>query len=346
MKPNCGKERKRPEFALRIISTCDFFARDVKWVVPVKTPIISVVVPTLNEKEDLPVLLQSLEKQTFTEFEIIVADAGSRDGTKGIAREHGGKVVKGGMPGVGRNRGADVARGEFLFFFDADVELPPDFLQKALDEMEERFLDLATCEFKPKSDLRLDEIMFRFANLTVKMNQDINPRAAGFCIFITRRLFRRVGGFDESLKLAEDHDLVQRAAKFRPLRVLNEAHLFVSVRRLEKEGRFNLAQKYGQVELHLLLKGKVKDEIVEYEFGKFGKDGEKSGKLLENFEKRIIHLEQVYNKFARTLDDASKSESKPDLLAQWKTGFDAAVEALGGLVNPPKGAQAIEDKSK
>ena len=168
----------------------------------------SVIIPALNEEEYLPVLLESLKQQTFQDFEIIVADAGSKDRTVKIARKYGAQVVPGGMPGVGRNRGAAVAKGEFLFFFDSDVELPADFMEQALAELDERFLDVATCEFTPKSDLKLDEVMFRFANLSVKMNQDINPRAAGFCIFITRRLFNRIGGFDETLKLAEDHDLV------------------------------------------------------------------------------------------------------------------------------------------
>lgn len=299
---------------------------------------ISIVIPTLNEEEDLPVLLESIKNQTYQgKVEVIVADAGSKDKTQKIAKQYGAKVVPGGMPGPGRNRGAEVATGEFLFFFDADVELPRDFLEKALAELNERFVDLATCEFKPKSDLRLDDIMFRFANLTVKMNQDLNPRAAGFCIFITRRLFRRIGGFDETLKLAEDHDLVQRASKFRPLRVLNSVNLSVSVRRLEKEGRLSLIQKYMQVEMHLLFKGNVREDIVDYEFGNFGTSKDGSTKILDDIEDRIIHLEQVYNEFSKTIDNAeSKHEAKPDLLEKWKTGFGAAMKALADLSGPKK----------
>ncbi|MCB1325647.1 MAG: glycosyltransferase [Spirochaetales bacterium] len=295
---------------------------------------ISVIIPTLNEEEDLPVLLESLKKQSFRDFEIIVADAGSKDGTVKIAKKGGAKVVPGGMPGPGRNRGAEVANGEFLFFFDADVDLPPDFLEKAYAEMQERFLDLATCEFRPKSDLRLDDVMFRFANLSVKMNQDLNPRAAGFCIFITRRLFRRIGGFDETLKLAEDHDLVQRASKFRRLRVLKNVDLSVSVRRLEKEGRFSLIQKYMQVEMHLLFKGNVREDIVEYEFGNF-EDKDKGGRVLDDIEARIIQLEKVYNEYTKNIDDA---EQNPDqtraMFDKWKAGLDSAVKAFTALVGP------------
>ena len=91
-------------------------------------PRISVVIPALNEEKFLPVLLESLKNQTFKDYEVIVADAGSKDKTLEIAHSYGARVVPGGMPGPGRNRGAEVATGEFLFFFDSDVLLPNDFL--------------------------------------------------------------------------------------------------------------------------------------------------------------------------------------------------------------------------
>ena len=69
-------------------------------------PTISIVIPTLNESEYLPKLLDSIKKQTFTDYEVIVADAGSKDGTVEAAEKEGALVGAGGMPGVGRNRGA------------------------------------------------------------------------------------------------------------------------------------------------------------------------------------------------------------------------------------------------
>jgi glycosyltransferase involved in cell wall biosynthesis len=95
----------------------------------------SVIIPTLNESDLLPGLLDRLDRQSFRDFEVIVADAGSKDGTQEICRSRGVVLVEGGMPAVGRNRGAAVARGERLFFLDADVMPPDDFLEKALEEM-------------------------------------------------------------------------------------------------------------------------------------------------------------------------------------------------------------------
>ena len=118
-------------------------------------PRISVVIPSLNEEKYLPILLESLKNQTFKDYEVIVADAGSKDQTIEIAKTYGAKVVAGGMPGPGRNRGAEAATGEFLFFFDSDVVLPTDFLEKAITEMDDLYIDLATCEFLPLIRLKM-----------------------------------------------------------------------------------------------------------------------------------------------------------------------------------------------
>jgi glycosyltransferase involved in cell wall biosynthesis len=173
------------------------------------------------------------------------------------------------MPAKGRNNGAREAKGDFYFFFDADVILQDDFLQKAYTEMQERFLDLATCEMIPLSDLHIDKILHNLVNFSIRMNQYANPHAAGFCILSTKRLFERTGGFDESLTMAEDHDFVKRASKFRPLRLVESTQISVSVRRLEKEGRTALIRKYLEVEWHRIFKGELKTEIIEYEFGNF-----------------------------------------------------------------------------
>jgi glycosyltransferase involved in cell wall biosynthesis len=293
---------------------------------------VSVVIPTLNEERDLPELMESLSKQTFKDFEIIVGDAGSTDKTKEIAEKHGARVVPGGMPGVGRNRGAAVASGEYLFFFDADVVLPDDFLAKAVKEMDEDFIDLATCAFYPASDLRLDKILFAFANLTVRMNANANPRAAGFCIFITKRLFDRINGFDESLRLAEDHDLVDRAAKFRSLHVLKSTSLKVSVRRLEKEGRFSLIQKYFQVEMHLMTKGKVRDDIIEYEFGNFKDESKETVKrAMDDFEDTLIKLEAQYNDWSRKVVNLPVMERVRETQQRISQSAEAMTQSLRQL---------------
>ena len=85
--------------------------------------ILSIIIPTYNEEEYLPVLLESIKKQSFKDYEIIVADANSTDRTREIAESYGCIVVDGGLPAAGRNNGAKVATGEYLLFLDSDLEL-------------------------------------------------------------------------------------------------------------------------------------------------------------------------------------------------------------------------------
>ena len=84
-------------------------------------PKLSIVIPVKNEETDLPKLLASIKAQTFTDYEVIVADAHSTDKTVELAQAAGAIVVEGGMPGSGRNRGAEAAStGDPLAEMDID----------------------------------------------------------------------------------------------------------------------------------------------------------------------------------------------------------------------------------
>lgn len=296
---------------------------------------ISIIIPTLNEEQYIPKLLESIKNQTFRDYEIIVSDAGSKDETIEIAKKYKAKIVKGGLPSRGRNNGAKAAKGEFLFFFDADVKLPKDFLEKAYNEMQNNYTDLATCEFRPLSNLYIDKLMHDFANTVVKLYQSSKePRAPGFCILVTKRLFDRIKGFDESVKLAEDHDFVKRAIKFKPLRFLKSTYIYVSVRRMRKEGRFSLIWKYLQVELHQRFKGNIKNNIIKYEFGDFKKKNKK------DFENKLIKLERElrkinknYNKFTGTyFSDEEFDKDYQERLKKLQKQFNKLKSVLKKLI--------------
>ena len=94
--------------------------------------ILSIIIPTYNEEEYLPVLLDSIKEQNFKDYEIIVADANSEDKTREIAEEYGCTVIEGGMPAVGRNNGAKIAKGEYLLFLDSDLKLTDEYLGDVL----------------------------------------------------------------------------------------------------------------------------------------------------------------------------------------------------------------------
>ena len=263
---------------------------------------ISIVIPAKNEEELLPKLLESIKIQDFEDYEVIVADAHSTDRTREIAASYGAVVVDGGMPGVGRNAGAAAARGEFLIFLDADVIIPEHFLKNLYEEMQSRYIDVATCPIKPISDIQLDRILHKIINITVMANLRIDPKAFGFCIFITKRLFNRIGGFDESIKFAEDNDLVKRASEFRPLRFIQSTYVQVSVRRFEKEGRLYYMAKGIGLNVYRTFKGEIRygNDIVNYQFGNYEENRE-NRKALDRIEKGLIRMEISYKKQLSTI---------------------------------------------
>ncbi|MFA5249517.1 MAG: glycosyltransferase [Candidatus Paceibacterota bacterium] len=233
---------------------------------------LSIVIPTFNEEKFLPYLLTSIRKQTFRNFELIVADNDSTDATRLIALRFGAKVVDGGMPGRGRNKGAKAAQGEWLLFLDADVVLPSDFLEKAMAEIQNSDLSVATCLIKPLSDRRIDKFLHGSVNLYMRATKKFFAHAPGFCIFCKRNVHRTSGGFDEKIKLGEDIEYVHRLSKGANFGLLRDIRIPVSVRRLDEDGRFNISMKYIAAEAHLIFLGPICSNIFNYKFGHSAKE--------------------------------------------------------------------------
>lgn len=98
---------------------------------------ISVIIPTYNEEKSIKDCLDSLNEQTFKEYEILVIDDGSTDKTVEIINsfldaQHSLKLLqqKHLGPGIARNLGAENAKGEILVFVDSDMTFEKDFLEK------------------------------------------------------------------------------------------------------------------------------------------------------------------------------------------------------------------------
>lgn len=235
---------------------------------------LSIVIPTYNEEFLLPKLLSSIRDQKYKDVEIIVADAKSKDKTRQIATNYKCRVVEGGLPAVGRNKGAAVAKGEYILFLDADVVLPDvHFIGRMMEEFLERKLDIATSLIAPLSTKALDSFFFVFYNSYIYATQKVFPHAHGFCILVRRSFHKRIRGFDERVLLAEDHDYAQRAKKDGAVfGVLTHARIPVSTRRFVRDGHFRTTARYVLCELHMLTLGSVKSDIFKYRFGYAAKD--------------------------------------------------------------------------
>lgn len=231
-------------------------------------PMVSIVIPAYNEENFLPKLLRSIKRQTYRNKEVIVADAHSKDKTREIAELYGAKVVEGGQVARGRNNGAKKAKGDILFFLDADVILPDaSFLRQTVMEFERRRLGIATCLPVPISTKKIDHAFHDFFNIYTKFLGAMMPHAPGFCIMVRREIHEKIGGFDEKIKLAEDHDYASQAVKYGKFGVLKSRKIPVSIRRFAKDGHLKIAMKYIFCELHRLTLGSVRSDVFKYKFG-------------------------------------------------------------------------------
>jgi|GEM_PF-278133 len=266
-------------------------------------PSVSVIIPVLNESAHLPGLLDALNAQTRPPDEIIVADAGSKDDTVALARGRGARVVGGGMPGPGRNAGARVALGDVFLFLDADVIPRADFIELTLKEFVDAGYVVATCLTEAMTADRTDRMIMEATNLYLQIIAPISPRAPGFCMFARSSVHRLIGGFDESLKMSEDHDYVRRAVQHGKFGVLTCARIRVSMRRLEKEGIIGLAFKYLWCEIYALAGKPMRSLPFEYEFGEFHTAVPGKGRALID----IAELRALFNGFENPIPHISQT---------------------------------------
>lgn len=176
--------------------------------------LVSVIVPTLNEEKFIAPLLECLRKQTWQNFEVIVADANSKDKTRKIAKKLGAKIVVGGHQSFGRNNGAKYAKGEILLFLDADVKFNAQFMSNCYQNFLTENLDIACCYFDTTSLNFKMKMIYGLWNSSKYVRRKTKvPDGESQCLWVKKSVFDAVGGFNEELKIAEDIDLIHRVVE-------------------------------------------------------------------------------------------------------------------------------------
>lgn len=164
---------------------------------------VSIVIPAKNESKLLPRLLKSIQEQTIQPLEVIVADAFSTDDTREIARRYKAKVIDGGKLSIGRNNGAKEAKGEIIFFMDADAKLPDDkFLKRVYDNFIRSKSDIGSTLFKIDDESKKYPVAVIFYNIYVLLKLVSSWLKepfieSGLFLISTREAFARIGGFKD-----------------------------------------------------------------------------------------------------------------------------------------------------
>jgi glycosyltransferase involved in cell wall biosynthesis len=193
-------------------------------------PLISVIIPTFNRKMLLGRAVDSVLRQTMHDYELIVIDDGSTDGTRELPILADQRISFHRLPcnsGVSkaRNFGVEKSVGEWVSFLDSDDEWFPQKLEKQIRWIMHNPL---------YKIVQTKEIWIRDAR---KVNPPLTHEKSGGDIFLAslercmvtpssvmlrRELFDEAGGFDETFQACEDYDLWLRIASHYPVGLVDE----------------------------------------------------------------------------------------------------------------------------
>jgi len=177
-------------------------------------PVVSVCIPTYNRKDYLKETLLSVFAQTYKDYEIVIVDDGSTDGTEEMIKQLGRNIRYHWRENAGdaaaRNKLIELAAGKYITFLDSDDLLAPDAVERMTSVMQQQTEPVIV--YGPY--LRID----RHGNVT---GRDKRKLYSGFVtkylfqdIFVhpngslfPKTLLQQAGGFDESLHVCSDYDM-------------------------------------------------------------------------------------------------------------------------------------------
>ena len=211
---------------------------------------LTIVIPAKNEAALIPRLLESLIRQDYEPMRntrVLVADAGSTDGTPEIVMSFKDRlrvsVIPGGLPAKGRNAGAALADTRYVLFVDADVELASDSLvRRTLDLAQRKRLHCVTTSIICRDGKPLDKLLYAGNNFFQYLSTVHRPFSTGMFMLFEKKRFDDLGGFHEQVGFAEDYMLSQQVArsKFAIVR----GGVYTTNRRFHRMGHFRVARLF------------------------------------------------------------------------------------------------------
>ena len=201
---------------------------------------VSVIIPAFNEEKYIGNVFDGLRVQTFRDFETIVVDGNSTDRTRDIARKHA-RVIVDRRKGIGRarNTGAKAAKGGILVFLDADTKPSRTLLETYYRAFKDSDDVAATGPILPleKTNKRVN-IGYKVVSVLLVKSSILfgRPSIVGSNFAVRKKVFDRVGGFNEKYLTYEDWDLSLRIRKLGRIAYLDDAVVHTSVRRVKAWG--------------------------------------------------------------------------------------------------------------
>lgn len=185
---------------------------------PMNRVVVSVIIPALNEERAIGQCLSSLVRQSVPadQFEVIVVDNGSIDRTLETARAFEGSLNLTIMQKTNshvsalRNLGAASAKGQFLAFLDADCFAPPEWLSRSVDVLQSGDGGVVGAFHTiPPNSSWLAKAWYE--DLHTMKYGPVSYIPSG-TLLVSRSVFAKLGGFDQTIQTSEDCEFCQRAA--------------------------------------------------------------------------------------------------------------------------------------
>jgi GT2 family glycosyltransferase len=233
----------------------------------------SLISPTFRRPDEVAEFLDSLQSQSYSNFEVILADGTPHQSLSEIARNHRGNLdltflYESGLPvSAARNAAAAVARGQYFIFLDSDCLIPPDYLTTISNELKKQELqlfggpDAAHPSFTPIQRAISYSMTGLFTTGGIRGKKTrlgvFHPR--GFNMGVHRDWFQSVGGYS-TLKCGEDIDLSMRLiAAGAKSALIPKAKVFHK-RRTDFNAFYRQVYRFGaaRIHLHLAHKGQLK----------------------------------------------------------------------------------------
>lgn len=246
-----------------------------------KNSILSIIIIAYNEEKYISGILSSLSNQTFKDFEVIIVDSNSSDKTETVAKKFSTnfkeftyfklEVAKG--PGYGRNKGEKIAKYEKLLFLDADTELNNDFIERIVNELENKKIEVATCPIRIVEKSLISNLGAYFLNSFMIFLNPVYSSAYGACFISTKRIHSKVNGFDENIAICEDCNYVKKARRLHNSKFgILKPYFYTSDRRAKTDGGLSFMLMYIKIHIYRMFTGQeIMKGKIKYNYGNFRK---------------------------------------------------------------------------